>query len=123
MARAIREGIAQDGSALFPIMGYSHDRNLSDEDLAAVVVYLPSLEPVRHSLPKTHLPFWLGRAVQSATEPITSPAPSPDLSSAVKRGEHLVKIAGCEGCHTPERECRHVLFQVSPSALATSSAK
>ena len=31
LVRAIREGITQDGSALFPIMGYSHFRHLSKE--------------------------------------------------------------------------------------------
>jgi len=30
-ARAIREGIGHDGRALFPIMPYSHYRNLPDE--------------------------------------------------------------------------------------------
>ncbi len=103
LARAIREGISQDGSALFPIMGYPHFRNLSEEDLASVVVYLRFLEPVHNSLPKSVLPFWLKRAVLGEPQPITAPVPEPDLSSPVKRGEYLVRIAGCADCHTPEK--------------------
>ena len=103
LARAIREGISQDGSALFPIMGYPNFRNLSDEDLASVVVNLRSLEPVHNSLPKSVLPFWLQRAVLGEPQPITAPVPEPDLSNPVKRGEYLVRIAGCEDCHTPEK--------------------
>ncbi len=103
LSRAIREGIAFDGSALFPIMGYPHFGNLSDEDLASVVVYLRSLEPVHNSLPKSVLPFFLKRVVLGEPQPITAPVPEPDVSDPVKRGEYLVKIAGCGDCHTPEK--------------------
>ena len=103
LARAIREGITQDGSALFPIMDHPHFRHLSEEDLASVVVYLRSLEPVHNSLPKSVLPFWLQRAVLGEPQPITTPVAEPDLSSPVTRGEYLVAIAGCGDCHTPEK--------------------
>ena len=43
LARAIREGIGHDGRALFPMMPYTHFREMSDEDLASVIVYLRSL--------------------------------------------------------------------------------
>jgi hypothetical protein len=36
IARAIREGIAADGSVLFPAMPYQHFRDLSDEDTASL---------------------------------------------------------------------------------------
>jgi mono/diheme cytochrome c family protein len=83
-------------------MGYPHFRNLSDEDLASVVVYLRSLEPVHNSLPKSVLPFWLKRVILGIPEPITKPVPPPETSDLVKRGEYLVRIAGCADCHTPE---------------------
>ena len=43
IARAIREGIAVDGNALFPVMPYEHFRHLSDEDVASIVVLLRSV--------------------------------------------------------------------------------
>src|SRR5215471_12444285 len=57
LARAIREGIGHDGRALFPIMPYQNFRLISDEDLASIVVYLRSVPPVRHELPKTEIIF------------------------------------------------------------------
>jgi len=57
LARAIREGVGHDGRALFPIMPYKHYHNMSDEDLASVVVYLRSVPPVHHPLPATEIIF------------------------------------------------------------------
>jgi hypothetical protein len=56
LGRAIREGIGHDGRPLLPIMPYDAFQNLSDEDLAAIVVYLRSIPPVRHPLPKMQTP-------------------------------------------------------------------
>src|SRR5215468_46851 len=50
IARAIREGIKHDDTTLFPLMPYMLYKNLSDEDLASVVVYLRSLSPIRNAL-------------------------------------------------------------------------
>src|SRR5688572_23612313 len=55
LARAIREGIGHDGRLLHPQMWYRSYRQMSDEDLASVVVYLRSLPPVRNTLPQTVL--------------------------------------------------------------------
>jgi len=42
LALSIREGIGHDGRALFPMMPYGFYRQMSDEDLASVVVYIRS---------------------------------------------------------------------------------
>ncbi|MGE0405812.1 MAG: cytochrome c [Candidatus Korobacteraceae bacterium] len=101
LARAIREGIGHDGRALFPMMPYENYRHLPDEDLASVIVYLRSLKPVHHVVPKTELIFPVKYLIRSAPHPITEPVAPPDLSTQVKRGEFLVRIAGCRDCHTP----------------------
>jgi mono/diheme cytochrome c family protein len=102
IARAVREGIGADGRVLFPIMPYEAFRHLSDEDLAAVIVYIRSLEPARSTLPKTKLPFMLSRLIYSLPQPVTSPVPQPDMSTPAKRGEYLARIGFCAVCHTPE---------------------
>jgi hypothetical protein len=56
-ARAIREGIGHDGRALFPMMPYEHFRSMSDEDVAAVIVYLKTIQPIKHREPSTKLVF------------------------------------------------------------------
>jgi mono/diheme cytochrome c family protein len=103
LARAIREGIGHDGHALFPMMPYENYRHLSDEDLASVIVYLRSLPPVHHVVPKTELIFPVKYLIRSVPQPITAPVPPPDLSTPVKRGEFLVRVAGCRDCHTPQK--------------------
>jgi cytochrome c2 len=102
LARAIREGIGHDGRALFPIMPYLNYRQLSDEDLASVVVYLRSIPPVRTSLPETKLDFPLNLLVKAMPQPLTSPVADPDMSDVVRRGEHLATLASCKECHTPQ---------------------
>jgi mono/diheme cytochrome c family protein len=101
--RAMREGIGLDGRALFALMPYQEYRRLSDEDAAAVVVYLRSLTPVKNVLPKSRLPFPLGLIMRGVPEPLSGPVPEPDLSTPEKRGEFVLRTSACHGCHTPMR--------------------
>lgn len=100
-ARAIREGIGHDGRVLFPMMPYEDFRNLSDDDLASVIVYIRSLDPVRNPLPKRQIPFPLSRLINAAPQPITKPV-EVDTSDAMTRAKYYTLIGGCEGCHTPK---------------------
>jgi len=103
LARAIREGVGHDGRALFPMMPYTHYREMSDEDVASVVVYLRSLPAVRRELPKTEIVFPVKYLIRNVPEPITSPvSDNTNTNDAVKRGAHLVNLAGCSDCHTPQ---------------------
>ncbi len=102
LARAIREGIGHDGRRLFPVMPYENFRQMSDEDLASVIVYLRSIDPVRNELPRTIIPEMMKSSLP-ALQPITGPVGLPDTSDAVARGKYLVNLAGCSTCHTPTR--------------------
>jgi mono/diheme cytochrome c family protein len=102
LARSIREGIGHDGRALFPMMPYTHYREMSDEDVASVIVYLRSLPAVRRELPKTEIIFPVKYLIRSVPEPLTSPVgEDKGASGLVERGSHLVNLAGCSDCHTP----------------------
>jgi mono/diheme cytochrome c family protein len=101
LARAIREGVRQDGQALFQLMPYRDFRAMSDEDVASVVVYLRSLRPVRKKQPPTKLIFPVKFLIRDVPEPLDAPVTEPDLSTPEKRGKYLVTIAGCADCHTP----------------------
>jgi mono/diheme cytochrome c family protein len=101
LARAIREGIGHDGRALFPMMPYEHYRKMSDEDLASVVVYIRSLPPIHHELPKTEIVFPVKYLIRSAPQPVTVPVSAPDHSNQSQWGGYLVNMAGCYDCHTP----------------------
>jgi mono/diheme cytochrome c family protein len=100
LARAIREGIGHDGRRLFPAMPYLNYRVLSDEDLASVVAYMRSIPPVHNVVPKTELPERVMNSLPPPM-PITAPVPQPDFSNSIKRGEYLVQLGVCAGCHTP----------------------
>ena len=102
LARAIREGVGHDGRALFPFMPYPDFRNLSDEDLASVIVYLRSLPPIKKQRPTTELIFPVRYLIRSAPQPLSTPVADPDASTPEKRGKYLVSIAGCTDCHTPQ---------------------
>jgi mono/diheme cytochrome c family protein len=103
LARAIREGIGHDGRTLFPIMPYPHYREMSDEDLASVIVYLRSVPPVRSQLPVTQIPFPLKYLMNNLPQPVTTQI-TPDVSTPAKRGAYLVSMAACADCHTPQEK-------------------
>jgi hypothetical protein len=97
IARAIREGIKHDDSTLFPMMPYMLYRNLSDEDLASVVVYVRSLPAVRNPLPASKINFPVNYLVRGVPQPVTRPVSGPNPADAIARGKYLVNL-GC-GCH------------------------
>lgn len=97
--RALRDGIGHDGRTLFPLMPYHFFRRLTDEDLASVVVYIRSLEPVHNVVQPPYVPDGVRKQLV-AIEPMKGSAPEPDWKDPVKRGEYLVTIGACSGCHT-----------------------
>jgi mono/diheme cytochrome c family protein len=102
LARAIREGVGHDGRALFPMMPYGPFRQMSDEDLASIIVYLRSLAPVHSQLRKTEIIFPVKYLIRSVPEPLTTPVTSPDPADRLKYGQYLVTIGDCAECHTPQ---------------------
>jgi mono/diheme cytochrome c family protein len=97
LARALREGTGHDGRTLDRTMPYWNFRNLTDEDLASVIVFLRSIPAVHRRLPKRNL----------AEEPVIDwrpdvqpPALPSDAPAAARRGEYLVHIGNCTACHT-----------------------
>ena len=97
--RALRQGIGHDGRTLFPMMPYQYFRNLSDEDLASVIVYERSLAPVHIEQPKTVLSDDIRKAFQPL--PAVEHVAEPDRSDRVAYGKYLVTAGHCDGCHTP----------------------
>ncbi|WP_409373477.1 c-type cytochrome [Paraburkholderia caribensis] len=64
--RAMQEGVARDGSHLFPAFPYDHFTRMSDADISALYAYFMTREPVNASAQENTLPFPLGiRALQA----------------------------------------------------------
>jgi hypothetical protein len=102
IARAMQEGVDANGRALFPVMPWTDFRHLDNEDVASIVVYLRSIPPVKNTMPVSKLNFPLNFIVNTIPKPLAAHADPPARTTAVARGEYLVKtVAGCPGCHTP----------------------
>lgn len=103
IVRAIREGIHRSGRSLL-IMPAQALRNLSDEDVLAVVAYLRSLPPIEPDTPTNRLNLLgammaaLGVAPFVAQAPITEPVVAPPAGPTAAYGEYLASYA-CTSCH------------------------
>ncbi len=104
IARAIQEGVNKSGQALFPVMPYMNFRDMDDEDLASIVVYLRTVPAVKNKMDRTELIFPLSLLVKTMPVPLASHEPRPAVvrSTPAARGEYIVtKLSGCGECHTP----------------------
>jgi mono/diheme cytochrome c family protein len=105
--RAMREGVAQDGSHLFPAFPYYAFTGLWDDDVKALYAYLMTRPPVRATVPANTIPFPLSiRAFQEGWKILffRSGRYRPDSSKSAEwnRGAYLAEaLSDCGGCHTP----------------------
>ncbi len=94
---AIRRGERPDGTRLFPIHAYTYFVNIADDEAQALVAYLKSVKPIKHSVP--------ARNLKGPAPAIPVPA-SPKVApvGGLARGKYLVDgPAHCGDCHTPRR--------------------
>lgn len=106
--RAMRKGVARDGTHLYPAMPYPSYAKMTEADMGALWAYLTQgLAPVRQENTETALGFpfnqrW-GLAYWNLAflkdEPFT---PDPTKDDVWNRGAYLVQGLGhCGACHTP----------------------
>ena len=107
LGRALREGVAPDGSNYYPVFPYPAYTGIEDADVAALGAYLRSLKPVRQQARQHDLPWYLSsRLVMMGWNFFNfSPgrfAPDPSRDTTWNRGAYLVRHLGhCGECHTP----------------------
>jgi mono/diheme cytochrome c family protein len=105
--RALRRGIARDGTHLYPAFPYDHFTHVTDEQLDALYAWLMTRRPIAGRAPPTRLDGMAGwRPAMAAWNllflregPIADdPAQTPQWN----RGRALVAgLAHCGACHTP----------------------
>ena len=107
-ARAMREGVARDGSQLFPVFPFDHFTKLTDFDIKAIYAYLMTVPPVKATaaaVPNS-LPFPLSvRALQAGWKMLYLDKgpyrPNPAKSAEWNRGAYLAEgLTHCGACHT-----------------------
>ncbi len=103
--RAIRNGIDRDGRGLF-VMSNIRGRNLSDEDLQALIAYLRSQPAVVNETPNpldqpSILGFiMLGIGMLPSGQPlITDVITAPSKGPTVEYGEYILSYQDCRDCH------------------------
>ncbi len=99
LARAIREGVGSDGRSLKAMPWYSF-RALSDEDLASVITYLRTLNPVNKVIPKRNIGDQEESFLQYDGLELRKSMDPPDFENPLERGKYLIELANCIGCHT-----------------------
>jgi mono/diheme cytochrome c family protein len=103
---AIRLGRHPNGERILPVHPFTSFNGMAEEDLAALVAFLRTVQPVnRPNTPKkitvpmfesVFLPAWLMTFAATETPPPAAPV------AGVARGEYLVRAVGhCGECHTP----------------------
>ncbi|OCR22942.1 cytochrome C [Pseudomonas syringae] len=107
-ARAVRDGVAADGTHLYPAMPYTSYAKMTDSDIAALYDYfMKEVQPVDTPSPKTKLAFPFNiRASMIGWNLLfhsdTRFKPDASKSAEVNRGDYLVNaLAHCDTCHTP----------------------
>ncbi len=103
LSRAIREGLDREGEGLFPIMPYFVYKNISDEDIRAVIAYMRNLEPVLAERPERDIDFPMSTLMQLFPEPLKGAVPHPNPEDSAATGKYLATIARCDFCHTPRK--------------------
>lgn len=103
--RAIRNGVDPDGRWLF-VMSNFRGRNLSDEDLQALIAYLRNQPAVVNETPNPpDQPSVLGLILLGAgmlpagQPPITDVISAPPKGSTVEYGEYILNYQDCKDCH------------------------
>jgi len=105
--RAMREGLAPDGSNYFPVFPYTSFTRMSTRDLRDLYAYLQTVPPVRRqNRPHDVGPPFSWRWAVSPWKWLHLEAgpyqPDPERDEAWNRGAYLVNgPAHCGECHTP----------------------
>ncbi len=106
-ARAIREGVARDGSHLFPALPYDRFTKVSDDDVKAIYAFLMTRPPIKATPPANTVPFPFNiRALQEGWKILFfRPGrfdPQASKSAEWNRGAYLAQgLSHCSSCHTP----------------------
>jgi mono/diheme cytochrome c family protein len=106
-ARAMHEGVAQDGSHLFPAFPFDHFTKVSDDDVRAIYAYLMNRPPVRALAQANTIPFPFNiRMFQEGWKILFFRSgrfePVGGKGAEWNRGAYLaLGLSHCGACHTP----------------------
>jgi mono/diheme cytochrome c family protein len=106
--RALNQGVAADGTHLYPAFPFPHFTLVSRADSDAILAYLKTVPGAAYTAPPNALPFPLNLRISAAGWHMLffharSFLPDPAQSAVWNRGAYLVEGLGhCGACHTPK---------------------
>jgi mono/diheme cytochrome c family protein len=106
--RALRFGVARDGSRYYPAFPYPNFSRLTRQDILAIRAYLATLTPVSNVSrgPELRWPFNYRVVMRGWNWLFFKPGilmPDQQKSAEWNRGRYLVEgVAHCGACHTPK---------------------
>jgi mono/diheme cytochrome c family protein len=104
--RAVHDGVAKDGSHLYPAFPYDSYTLMTDADALAIKAYLFSLPRVKQTTQRNALVFpfsqrWMAGVWAWIYNPSERFRPHTDRTPEWNRGAYLVEALGhCNDCHT-----------------------
>ncbi|KRG68278.1 c-type cytochrome [Pseudoxanthomonas dokdonensis] len=108
--RAMHQGVARDGSHLFPTFPYQHFNLITDEDISALYAFIMTRKPVVAEARKSDIPFPLNvRALQAGWKLLNfregQYGPVDGKDAQWNRGAYLAEGLGhCSACHSPRNK-------------------
>jgi mono/diheme cytochrome c family protein len=105
--RAMHHGVNRSGQYLYPAMPFDFYSKVTREDIAAILAYLRTLEPVRNAVVANHMDFpfdqrWTMAVWRELYFKEGAYQADPVRTPAWNRGAYLVEGLGhCSGCHSP----------------------
>ncbi len=105
--RALHEGVARDGSHLFPAFPYDHFTKVSDDDAKALYAFMMTRPAVAQTPPPNTVPFPLNiRLLQAGWKLLFFKEgryqPVAERSPEWNHGAYLAEgLSHCSACHTP----------------------
>ena len=104
--RAMKDGVARDGTHLYPAFPYDHFTKVTDADIDAIYAYLMTVEPVSERSKPNELGFpynqrWTLSFWKALYLDKTPWKPDPSKDAEWNNGAYLVEGLGhCGACHT-----------------------
>jgi mono/diheme cytochrome c family protein len=105
--RAMHDGVNRNGQYLYPTMPFDFYSKVTREDIAAILAYLRTVEPVRNAVVANHMDFpfdqrWTMAVWRELYFKDGAYQPDPARTPSWNRGAYLVEGLGhCSGCHSP----------------------
>lgn len=98
--RAITTGVRKNGKPIFDIMPYQAYGTADPEDIKAIIAYIRSIPSIEKTVPESVSDFPMNIIINTIPKK-AAPEKRPSETDQLNYGKYLVRVAGCQDCHTP----------------------